>query len=424
MPQESGTICRKCVGDRFLKDRLRLEGAIGSCRFCRSRTNCVSVKTLAEWVGRILDEHFRESPSSSSDEDDDFSYCRQEGHHLDSIVDEMIKPKQEDVVTAVLHELAALSHSKIKYGRQAHYNRKANYVKTKVSIHDVVQEWVQFQHELEHRSRFFSARAKGFLDGLMRDVDSLCAGGLLETPVIHMLSKSVKLYRARPVDPTNTVWQILKAPQQELGPPPPGQARAGRMNAQGISVFYGAFDRETCVAEVRPSIGSRVVSAEFRLRKPVRILDFGLLEKCYHKHPLSYFQPDFKERATYRRLLTHLHSIIRQPVLPGCEREYIATQALAEYLATIGPPPVDGVSFSSVQRKGNGGHNIVLFGHVLDIQLTVDHKPTMGPNSALVLCDESVRVHRIEGINYEFDYSILKGGKLKRLGSPRRISQG
>ena len=37
------------------------------------------------------------------------------------------------------------------------------------------------------------------------------------------------------------------------------------MNAQGIAVFYGAGDVETALAEVRPPVGSRVVTAEFEI---------------------------------------------------------------------------------------------------------------------------------------------------------------
>ena len=36
----------------------------------------------------------------------------------------------------------------------------------------------------------------------------------------------------------------------ELGPPPKEVARAGRMNAEGIVVFYGAFDDQTAIAEI------------------------------------------------------------------------------------------------------------------------------------------------------------------------------
>ncbi len=49
------------------------------------------------------------------------------------------------------------------------------------------------------------------------------------------------------------------------------------MNAPGISVFYGALDEATCIAEARAPVGSHVVVAKFHLLRPVRLLDFDAL---------------------------------------------------------------------------------------------------------------------------------------------------
>jgi hypothetical protein len=173
------------------------------------------------------------------------------------------------------------------------------------------------------------------------------------------------------------------------------------MNAEGISVFYGALDRKTCVAELRPSLGSTVVSGAFQLCNSIRVLDFQLLEKCYHEQPLSYFQPDFNEKVTYRHLLRRLHAKIRQPILPGSEHEYLTTQALSEYLVNVIQPPIDGILFSSVQNQS--GLNVVLFGHVLDIQSNPDRTSVMGTNSVLRHFDNSTYIHRVKMINYDFD---------------------
>jgi len=183
------------------------------------------------------------------------------------------------------------------------------------------------------------------------------------------------------------------------------------MNAEGISVFYGSFDRKTCIAELRPFIGSTVVTAEFGLQKPIRVLDFQLLEECYNDQPLSYFQPDFKDKVVNRHFLRRLHSKIGEPVLPGDENEYLTTQVLSEYLSTIIQPPIDGIIFSSVQLEG--GLNIVLFGHVLDIRLDAKRDSTMGFNSVLILRENSVLVHRIKLIDYGFDDHNVKDGKVE-----------
>ena len=46
------------------------------------------------------------------------------------------------------------------------------------------------------------------------------------------------------------------------------------LNAEGIPVFYGALEKDTCVSEVRAPVGSNVVLARFRL---LRLCDCSTL---------------------------------------------------------------------------------------------------------------------------------------------------
>jgi hypothetical protein len=45
------------------------------------------------------------------------------------------------------------------------------------------------------------------------------------------------------------------------------------MNSSGIWAFYGAFDIDTCIAELRPAVGETVISAKFNLSRPILVLD-------------------------------------------------------------------------------------------------------------------------------------------------------
>src|SRR5213595_1849248 len=50
------------------------------------------------------------------------------------------------------------------------------------------------------------------------------------------------LYRARVLQSDDKLEAALMRPDREIGSPPAIHANAGRMNARGISVFYGAND--------------------------------------------------------------------------------------------------------------------------------------------------------------------------------------
>jgi len=138
------------------------------------------------------------------------------------------------------------------------------------------------------------------------------------------------------------------------------------MNASGISVFYGAMDPETCIAEARAPVGSYVILGRFELIKPVRLLDLDALTQIITKE--SWFHPEFTMRTSRAAFLAQLVREISRPIMPRDEEfEYLPTQAVAEYLASCVEPPLDGIVFHSAQTDGKG-RNIVLFHHASRVE--------------------------------------------------------
>jgi RES domain len=151
--------------------------------------------------------------------------------------------------------------------------------------------------------------------------------------------------------------RVLRLPAVELGPPRGRLAKAGRMNASGVSVFYGALDEVTCIAEIRPPVGSRVVTGRFEVIRPLRLLDLDALTGIYE--PGSYFDTRYGQNAARFSFLRSLGEILSRPVLPGDEEfDYLPTQVIAEYLASR--RKLDGIVFHSAQT-GHEGQNVVLF---------------------------------------------------------------
>lgn len=131
------------------------------------------------------------------------------------------------------------------------------------------------------------------------------------------------------------------------------------MNAAGISVFYGARDVETCVAEIRPPVGAHVVHGRFALMRPVRLLDFDVVENIVDD--ASYFDMDHDRKAERAAIVRAIAKQIAWPVLPSDELlGYLPTQVIAEYLAERMDPKIDGILYRSTQT-GSTGHNVVLF---------------------------------------------------------------
>ena len=151
----------------------------------------------------------------------------------------------------------------------------------------------------------------------------------------------------------------IEYPDVELGPPPARLAAAGRMNAFGISVFYGAVTADTAIAEVRPPVGSRVLLGRFELTRTLRLLDVEVLRDIYVKGSL--FDPAFSRNLERAKFLAGLSWRMTKPVLPEQEPfEHLATQAIADFLSSEVDPTVDGMVYPSVQAS-SGTPNVVLF---------------------------------------------------------------
>ena len=131
------------------------------------------------------------------------------------------------------------------------------------------------------------------------------------------------------------------------------------MNARGISVFYGANEPGVAIAEVRPPAGSQVAVARFNIIRRLRLLDLTALSAVRERG--SVFDSTFASRLERATFLRSLSEHITRAVMPDDEAlDYLATQAIADFLATENEPMVDGIVFPSVQAAGNA-LNIVLF---------------------------------------------------------------
>ena len=88
--------------------------------------------------------------------------------------------------------------------------------------------------------------------------------------------------------------------------------------------------------------------------KPLQLLDLDALGNVYASD--SYFDPDLSERAGRAVFLKWLAALISRPVMPQDETtEYIATQAMAEFLAYRSKPTLDGIS-SAHHKTGGDSH--------------------------------------------------------------------
>lgn len=181
-------------------------------------------------------------------------------------------------------------------------------------------------------------------------------------PVIEKLdaeNEEAVLFRARVFYRDDKLEEALKRPDLYLAPPPSAVASAGRMNAKGISVFYGASSVAGALAEVRPPVGSKVVVGRFRSLRTLRLLNLSELERVSIQG--SIFDPSYADALARIGFVRTLSNRMSRPVMPtDIDFDYLPTQAVADFLANQRNYNLDGVRFASVQN-GGASDNIVLF---------------------------------------------------------------
>jgi hypothetical protein len=222
-------------------------------------------------------------------------------------------------------------------------------------------EWNHFRDTLKGGSRFFNEPARQFLNELFEPLDRLFSGGLFPSiKPVRELAAGITIFRARRANTAPDLERIKTNPVRELHAPPPEKSVAGRMNVERLPAFYGSLNIETAIAETRPAIGVEVAVGEFRIARPLRVLDFTMLARTKGA-TFSIWDPHFRRKTILRAVLRRLHERIRLPIRPSEEHEYLTTQVLADYLVT--ERKLDGVLFGSAQV--DSGVNVVIFHAVL-----------------------------------------------------------
>lgn len=358
----ASAICKPCIDDAYLGEAMRPYFATRKCARCERRSrSAVTVESLAEVIEpmlrknyRIGDQELRFNPGGDYRGD-----WVQQGESLSDIV-QMVTgqyfPFHDELVDAIVE----LDDYLPQDGGEPLWDEMQSYVQRPTYSDDPGEEWWLAAEELKRSRRFFSPRAYKLFGDLFAGVGRLeVRAGRRRERVVDALPAGTGFFRARVCASTATIKAILSDAAAQVGPPPAENAKAGRMNAEGVIALYVALQEETARAEVRPAIGNDVAVIKLESIEPLKVLDFERLERATAINQLSLFQPDYDEKLKRHRLLHMLHHLVSQPVVPGQEADYLMTQMMAEYLNQVHEEEVDGVKFSSVQHAG--GTNVVLF---------------------------------------------------------------
>jgi len=367
-------ICARCVGEHLLKSLIDSEGIDAFCSYCDDKTKTISIEDLANRIEQAFEVHYERTPTepegleAAMHNDSENKYCwERHGEEVKWAIAGAAKIEEEAAkdVVAVLEDRHSDFES-AQRGDECDFDRNSYYAEKDPGCHEFSYAWTELEKTLKTEARFFSRLAQVTLDDIFSNLPNLKTSK--GSPVLVNAGPDAEikfLHRARVfAGEDEKLEEALKYPWIHLGPPPMHAASGGRMNARGISVFYGAIESATALAEVRPLVGSQVVVAKFNIARPLRLLDVAALKSVTTSG--SIFDPKFFRELQRANFMEILSARISRPVMPNEEAlEYLATQAVADYLAT--DVRLDGIIFPSVQ-VGHATSNVVLFHHASRVE--------------------------------------------------------
>jgi len=364
------TVCSNCVETQSLKDYIVKHGSTCECSYCKETTTCIDVEDL---MGVIMDGvrfEYEKAVNSMGREDGEYIGSKTWDTY-DLICDELCD--ELDVNEGLLADILNKVHDETWCKTDPYRSRESD-------EHRAM--WDQFCSLVKNSMRYVFFRFNPnysypdepeyyILDHIGEAVTTLHL--FQHIPAEHVF------YRGR-MHPC----QIDKLTEEELCSPSREYAKANRMSAEGISVFYAANDTKTAIAEIYTTDFSNATVAQFQNTRDLLLLDLSMIDDL--KVP-SLFDKETRALREPIKFLLSLNSDLSKPIERMKSIEYIPAQIVTEYfrfLFSINGNRIDGIAYGS--SKSEHGICYVLF---------FDHEQCLSSISPKFFGDEHKQEMRI-----------------------------
>lgn len=368
---EDTWVCSGCIGEPWLRERIAEKGKQHPCHYCGETGASFGLDAIASLTETAILQHYVRTADAPSDMEYAWikhgdGWWERHGEAITDVIENLLMTAS--AVARDVQELLEDQHDDFErqqMGEECEFESGSQYAERRNEDSRAFEQmWDQFVFSLKTESRYINTTVLTTLDEIFNGI-----AGMQEPDAPPLILPAgpdttvTGLYRARYSSSQQALEKMLVHPDRELGPPPHRLSGTNRMSAKGISVFYGASTPDTAISEIRPPVGSDVVSACFRLIRPLRLLNLPALTHLRARGSL--FDPALIKMCQQIAFLRKLTGRMVTPVMPGDEDfDYLPTQVIAEYLADPAGLNLDGMLYPSVQSSGEYSpehYNVVLF---------------------------------------------------------------
>jgi RES domain-containing protein len=365
-PREKFT-CASHFGNKYLQRHVERNGHLGTCSYCKKSKTVMDMADFIEYIGnRItsyigpIDNECLPLANSYLDKED-----REEGIPGWTVIGSLLAPAgvefYEDTQEVMEDYDLVTDNDDLDEDIAECFNVDQWIRKDPAAMllhEELYRDWSNFSHMVKTKLRYSFFRSQEYSNG---SGESIVPGSDIIGETAHMVRSledridvGTLLYRGRPED--------KQAPFEDftsLTAPPVEAAKENRMSPYGISMFYGSYDKDTPIEEIKNYLedkDTRIYLGEFEVTRILKVINLCNIP-----------QPDFwMENESDWQVCTFLHAFhkeISKPVgTKDPKLEYIPSQVFCEYLRHIQKTKdgssYDGIVYSSAMTSAK---NVVLF---------------------------------------------------------------
>jgi hypothetical protein len=325
-------VCPVCIKEKYLNSYISEQGKAGVCDYCKHDDKVLPIGEIALLIEDGFDFLYERLNKETLKERMDLDFIPNGSKNFKDSCD-LIKKWITPANIELLSDISEAIQNKWWFDN-SEYSLNSGEKK--------YYTWDYFSTIVKHQTRYIFTQVCNPLESLfgypqlskiLNDTLELFTKFGLYT----ILPKDTIIYRALPAKCDHD----LSA--KELGSPPNEICKqANRFSPAGISMFYGAEDKKTCLLEIDKQIA---VIGKWSLTEEIKILD---LTKCTNAVMPSIF--DKKCRVDYHdyKYILDFKKDLSDPIdKDGCENyKYAPTQIVAEFLK-VNKPDVFGICIRS-----------------------------------------------------------------------------
>lgn len=356
-------LCSCHFTNSYLQKYIEENGDCGTCTYCGLKGRVIDFAVFVEYVGGRLSEYLQDLDSADLPlasglfelDDEDIPGLRRIGPYMFSKDADYFESTDEAIECFDLEpdsdelykDLLACLHLEYKIRRDPN---------SPLMSDELAYSWHQFCDLVKRKQRYTFFHSPLFDEHVVERSpnglsDILSELGYLVRNVEKVVAKGTFIYRGRPTNNEGSVTCF-----KDLTSSPVKFAKVNRLNPAGISMFYGSFEPDTPIKEIRNySYDPFIYLGEFETLKDLHVVDLCNLPK------IDFWMPHGWQEFSF---LSHFHDEISKPIsqedIPDIE--YIPSQIFTEYIKclckTSDGNPYDGIVYRS---SLTGRKNVVLF---------------------------------------------------------------